>query len=109
MDSDGINRLKQGFAPFAIDGDSLFELMADYLDYAAPTGNPAYLMSTINNSHNTNIKQYSELDEDFQQPSDEQANESELQKEQVTAEQNLKTLDCVCVSVCVYVCVCVCV
>ena len=36
------------------------------------------------------------LDEDFQHPSEEQANESELQKEQVTAQQDLKTLDCVC-------------
>ena len=52
-DSDGINRLKQGFAPFAIDSDdSLFELMADYLDYAAPTGNPTYLMSTVNKAMN---------------------------------------------------------
>ena len=41
------------------DGDSLLEIMADYFDDDAPTGNPTYLMNTITttmNIHNTNKK-----------------------------------------------------
>ena len=82
-----LNRLGEDSFLFASDGDSLLELMDDYFDDAAPTGNPTYLMNTINKSiHNNNTKitvdgNEPEPDEDVQQSDDEQADEPEFQEE----------------------------
>ena len=83
-----LNRLGEDSFLFASDGDSLLELMDDYFDDAAPTGNPTYLMNTINKSmniHNNNTKitvdgNEPEPDEDVQQSDDEQADEPEFQE-----------------------------
>ena len=84
-----LNRLGEDSFLFASDGDSLLELMDDYFDDAAPTGNPTYLMNTINKSmniHNNNTKitvdgNEPEPDEDVQQSDDEQPDEPEFQEE----------------------------
>ena len=83
-----LNRLGEDSFLFASDGDSILELMDDYFDDAAPTGNPTYLMNTINKSmniHNNNTKttvdgNEPEPDEDVQQSDDEQPDEPEFQE-----------------------------